>query len=200
MWDAAAWNQDCDCISFFSLSSPPIWLFIALYVSVSPCQCVGEEIWVDSRTVYIGHKEPPPGAEAYIPQRYPDNRIVSSKVSQPRLFKNDFIWLSFHISNHGVCVLLLIRMPLCPTVHLLELHPQESFRAVQADRQLLLPGHFSGPGEVLNTAVELWLKIKKNLAAARSFKHKTQRATSRNLTRTSLGSVFVLYSVISEVA
>ncbi|TKS66832.1 putative phospholipid-transporting ATPase IH [Collichthys lucidus] len=41
--------------------------------------CVGEEIWVDSRTVYIGHKEPPPGAEAYIPQRYPDNRIVSSK-------------------------------------------------------------------------------------------------------------------------
>ncbi|MEQ2173936.1 hypothetical protein GOODEAATRI_002781, partial [Goodea atripinnis] len=38
-----------------------------------------EENWVDSRTVYIGHKEPPPGAEAYIPQRYPDNRIVSSK-------------------------------------------------------------------------------------------------------------------------
>lgn len=46
------------------------------------CQCAGEENWVDSRTVYIGHKEPPPGAEAYIPQRYPDNRIVSSKVSR----------------------------------------------------------------------------------------------------------------------
>ena len=43
-------------------------------------QCAGEEDWVDNRTVYIGHKEPPPGAEAYIPQRYPDNRIVSSKV------------------------------------------------------------------------------------------------------------------------
>lgn len=40
---------------------------------------------MDSRTVYIGHKEPPPGAEAYIPQRYPDNRIVSSKVSDPQL-------------------------------------------------------------------------------------------------------------------
>lgn len=39
---------------------------------------------MDSRTVYIGHKEPPPGAEAYIPQRYPDNRIVSSKVSGPQ--------------------------------------------------------------------------------------------------------------------
>lgn len=46
------------------------------------CQCAGEESWVGSRTVYIGHKEPPPGAEAYIPQRYPDNRIVSSKVSR----------------------------------------------------------------------------------------------------------------------
>lgn len=39
---------------------------------------------MDSRTVYIGHKEPPPGAEAYIPQRYPDNRIVSSKVREPQ--------------------------------------------------------------------------------------------------------------------
>lgn len=44
-------------------------------------QCAGEENWVDSRTVYVGHKEPPPGAEAYIPQRYPDNRIVSAKVT-----------------------------------------------------------------------------------------------------------------------
>lgn len=49
--------------------------------SVSHPQCAGEEDWVDSRTVYVGHREPPPGTEAYIPQRYPDNRIVSSKVS-----------------------------------------------------------------------------------------------------------------------
>ena len=49
--------------------------------SVSHPQCAGEEDWVDSRTVYVGHREPPPGAEAYIPQRYPDNRIVSAKVS-----------------------------------------------------------------------------------------------------------------------
>lgn len=45
-------------------------------------QCVGEENWVDSRTIYIGHKEPPPGTEAFIQQRFPDNRIVSSKVSE----------------------------------------------------------------------------------------------------------------------
>lgn len=63
--------------------SLPVFLFISKY-SLSRCQCVGEENWVDSRTVYIGHKEPPPGAEAYIPQRYPDNRIVSSKVSEPQ--------------------------------------------------------------------------------------------------------------------
>uniref|UniRef100_A0A8D1DZ08 Phospholipid-transporting ATPase n=1 Tax=Sus scrofa TaxID=9823 RepID=A0A8D1DZ08_PIG len=42
--------------------------------------CAGEEDWVDSRTVYVGHREPPPGTEAYIPQRYPDNRIVSAKL------------------------------------------------------------------------------------------------------------------------
>ncbi|XP_061482642.1 phospholipid-transporting ATPase IH isoform X2 [Rhineura floridana] len=42
--------------------------------------CAGEENWVDNRTIYVGHREPPPGAEAYIPQRYPDNRIVSSKL------------------------------------------------------------------------------------------------------------------------
>ncbi|KAA0721925.1 putative phospholipid-transporting ATPase IH [Triplophysa tibetana] len=42
--------------------------------------CTGEENWVDSRTVYIGHKEPPSGTEAYIPQRFPDNRIISSKL------------------------------------------------------------------------------------------------------------------------
>uniref|UniRef100_A0A8D0GU60 Phospholipid-transporting ATPase n=1 Tax=Sphenodon punctatus TaxID=8508 RepID=A0A8D0GU60_SPHPU len=53
------------------------------------CICAGEENWVDSRTIYVGHREPPPGAEAYIPQRYPDNRIVSSKVGycpHPHLF------------------------------------------------------------------------------------------------------------------
>ena len=49
---------------------------------------------MDSRTIYVGHREPPPGTEAYIPQRFPDNRIVSSKVvvfsfiyiNQPKVF------------------------------------------------------------------------------------------------------------------
>lgn len=63
------WNtQTCVCYSK---------LFVCLSV-----QCVGEENWVDSRTVYIGQKEPPPGTEAFIQQRFPDNRITSSKVSE----------------------------------------------------------------------------------------------------------------------
>lgn len=76
------WSSPARCSLFLP---PPLLLFIPLYASSCLFQCVGEEIWVDSRTVYIGHKEPPPGAEAYIPQRYPDNRIVSSKVSEPQL-------------------------------------------------------------------------------------------------------------------
>uniref|UniRef100_A0A8C4Y6R0 Phospholipid-transporting ATPase n=1 Tax=Gopherus evgoodei TaxID=1825980 RepID=A0A8C4Y6R0_9SAUR len=44
-------------------------------------RCAGEENWVDNRTIYVGHREPPSGTEAYIPQRYPDNRIVSSKYT-----------------------------------------------------------------------------------------------------------------------
>lgn len=70
--------------------SPPVFLFISIHLSLR--QCVGEEIWVDSRTVYIGHKEPPPGAEAYIPQRYPDNRIVSSKVSEPGSQRHNIVY------------------------------------------------------------------------------------------------------------
>lgn len=40
--------------------------------------CSWGEDWVDSWTVHVGHREPPlPGAEAYILQKYWDNRIIS---------------------------------------------------------------------------------------------------------------------------
>ncbi|KAB1267561.1 putative phospholipid-transporting ATPase IH, partial [Camelus dromedarius] len=75
-----------------------------------PCcpQCAGEENWVDSRTVYVGHREPPPGAEAYILQRFPDNRIVSSKYTFWNFIpknrfetvqKNSQLLFSYHISG-----------------------------------------------------------------------------------------------------
>ncbi len=89
--------------------------FKAVYLSL--CQCVGEEIWVDSRTVYIGHKEPPPGAEAYIPQRYPDNRIVSSKVSELQawvsamtLFIITLFFTFIFRQPSNLCVTMTLRM------------------------------------------------------------------------------------------
>lgn len=152
-------RRDWTCSSPFP-SSPPMFLLIALFVCVCVCQCVGEEIWVDSRTVYIGHKEPPPGAEAYIPQRYPDNRIVSSKVNRRALIYLFWWWnIAIPCFDRRVVgtIIMLLLFPLWPAVHVLELHPQESVWAVQENRQLLLPGHFSGAGEMWNTAVELWI-------------------------------------------
>lgn len=46
-----------------------------------------------------------------------------------------------------VSVSRIIFLALCPTVHLLELHPQKSVRAIQKDRQLLFLGHIFGPGK-----------------------------------------------------
>lgn len=131
-------------------------LFISLFLPLSLCQCVGEENWVDSRTVYIGHKEPPPGAEAYIPQRYPDNRIVSSKVASHRPWLSaailfvitailSFVTFSQDDTFYCTCVIQAVRSlatmchcssDLCDdlTVHLLELHPQEPVWAVQKNR------------------------------------------------------------------
>ncbi|XP_068612611.1 phospholipid-transporting ATPase IH [Brachionichthys hirsutus] len=75
--------------------------------------CVGEENWVDSRTVYIGHKEPPPGTEAFIPQRYPDNRIVSSKVSQVHIWnfvpKNMFEQFR-RVANFYFLIIFLVQL------------------------------------------------------------------------------------------
>ncbi|KTG05712.1 hypothetical protein cypCar_00004807 [Cyprinus carpio] len=42
--------------------------------------CGGDEKRVDSRTIYVGHR-PCPDTEAFIPSKFCDNRIVSSKVS-----------------------------------------------------------------------------------------------------------------------
>ncbi|KAM7407171.1 hypothetical protein PAMA_003076 [Pampus argenteus] len=71
--------------------------------------CVGEENWVDSRTVYIGHKEPPLGAEAYIPQRYPDNRIVSSKYTFWNFIPKNLFEQFRRIANFYFLVIFLVQ-------------------------------------------------------------------------------------------
>uniref|UniRef100_A0AAQ4NYX3 Phospholipid-transporting ATPase n=1 Tax=Gasterosteus aculeatus aculeatus TaxID=481459 RepID=A0AAQ4NYX3_GASAC len=71
---------------------------------------MGEEIWLDSRTVYIGHKEPPPGAEAYIPQRYPDNRIVSSKYTSWNFIPKNLFEQFRRIANFYFLAIFLVQL------------------------------------------------------------------------------------------
>uniref|UniRef100_A0A8B9LTS9 Phospholipid-transporting ATPase n=1 Tax=Astyanax mexicanus TaxID=7994 RepID=A0A8B9LTS9_ASTMX len=73
-------------------------------------QCAGEENWVDSRTVYIGHKVPPPGTEAYIPQRYPDNRIISSKYTFWNFIPKNLFEQFRRIANFYFLIIFLVQL------------------------------------------------------------------------------------------
>ncbi|XP_042573330.1 phospholipid-transporting ATPase IH isoform X2 [Cyprinus carpio] len=81
--------------------------------------CTGEESWVDSRTVYIGQKEPPPGTEAYIPQRFPDNRIVSSKYTFWNFIPKNLFEQFRRIANFYFLIIFLVQLiidtPTSPT-------------------------------------------------------------------------------------
>ncbi|XP_029922856.1 probable phospholipid-transporting ATPase IH isoform X2 [Myripristis murdjan] len=72
--------------------------------------CVGEENWVDSRTIYIGHKEPPPGTEAYIPQRFPDNRIVSSKYTFWNFIPKNLFEQFRRVANFYFLIIFLVQL------------------------------------------------------------------------------------------
>ncbi|XP_037655795.1 probable phospholipid-transporting ATPase IH isoform X2 [Choloepus didactylus] len=72
--------------------------------------CAGEENWVDSRTIYVGHREPPPGTEAYIPQRYPDNRIVSSKYTFWNFIPKNLFEQFRRIANFYFLIIFLVQL------------------------------------------------------------------------------------------
>ncbi|XP_011745844.1 phospholipid-transporting ATPase IH isoform X4 [Macaca nemestrina] len=72
--------------------------------------CAGEENWVDSRTIYVGHREPPPGAEAYIPQRYPDNRIVSSKYTFWNFIPKNLFEQFRRVANFYFLIIFLVQL------------------------------------------------------------------------------------------
>ncbi|XP_060681806.1 phospholipid-transporting ATPase IH isoform X1 [Hemiscyllium ocellatum] len=72
--------------------------------------CVGEENWVDSRTVYIGHREPPPGTDAYIVQNYPDNRIVSSKYTFWNFIPKNLFEQFRRIANFYFLIIFLVQL------------------------------------------------------------------------------------------
>uniref|UniRef100_A0A674E7U0 ATPase phospholipid transporting 11A n=1 Tax=Salmo trutta TaxID=8032 RepID=A0A674E7U0_SALTR len=69
-----------------------------------------KENWVDTRTVYIGNKEPPPGAEAYIPQRYPDNRIISSKYTFWNFVPKNLFEQFRRIANFYFLIIFLVQL------------------------------------------------------------------------------------------
>uniref|UniRef100_A0A8C0WW20 Phospholipid-transporting ATPase n=1 Tax=Castor canadensis TaxID=51338 RepID=A0A8C0WW20_CASCN len=73
-------------------------------------ECAGEENWVDSRTIYVGHKEPPPGTEAYIPQRYPDNRIVSSKYTFWNFIPKNLFEQFRRIANFYFLIIFVVQL------------------------------------------------------------------------------------------
>ncbi|XP_070096118.1 phospholipid-transporting ATPase IH isoform X9 [Equus przewalskii] len=73
-------------------------------------QCAGEENWVDNRTIYVGHKEPPPGAEAYILQKYPDNRIVSSKYTFWNFIPKNLFEQFRRIANFYFLIIFLVQL------------------------------------------------------------------------------------------
>ncbi|XP_034073252.1 probable phospholipid-transporting ATPase IH isoform X2 [Gymnodraco acuticeps] len=72
--------------------------------------CVGEENWVDSRTIYIGHKEPPPGTEAFIQQRFPDNRIVSSKYTFWNFVPKNMFEQFRRVANFYFLIIFLVQL------------------------------------------------------------------------------------------
>lgn len=79
-------------------------------------QCAGEEKRVGTRTVFVGN-HPVSETEAYIAQRFCDNRIVSSKVSC--FFNSIDIYsdsysepdhaLTYASKEAGVCIYICIR-------------------------------------------------------------------------------------------
>uniref|UniRef100_A0A671VE34 Phospholipid-transporting ATPase n=1 Tax=Sparus aurata TaxID=8175 RepID=A0A671VE34_SPAAU len=72
--------------------------------------CVGEENWVDSRTVYIGQKEPPPGTEAFIQQRFPDNRITSSKYTFWNFIPKNMFEQFRRVANFYFLIIFLVQL------------------------------------------------------------------------------------------
>uniref|UniRef100_A0A7N8WK38 Phospholipid-transporting ATPase n=1 Tax=Mastacembelus armatus TaxID=205130 RepID=A0A7N8WK38_9TELE len=63
-----------------------------------------------SRTVYIGHKEPPPGTEAFIQQRFPDNRIVSSKYTFWNFIPKNMFEQFRRVANFYFLIIFLVQL------------------------------------------------------------------------------------------
>ncbi|XP_067103371.1 phospholipid-transporting ATPase IG isoform X2 [Osmerus mordax] len=69
----------------------------------------GEEGRVDSRTVYVGHR-PCPSAEAFIPPKFCDNRIVSSKYTVWNFLPKNLFEQFRRIANFYFLIIFLVQV------------------------------------------------------------------------------------------
>uniref|UniRef100_A0A8C1SNT0 Phospholipid-transporting ATPase n=1 Tax=Cyprinus carpio TaxID=7962 RepID=A0A8C1SNT0_CYPCA len=80
-----------------------IFLFLHLY------SCGGDEERVDSRTIYVGHR-PCPDTEAFIPSKFCDNRIVSSKYTVWNFLPKNLFEQFRRIANFYFLIIFLVQV------------------------------------------------------------------------------------------
>ncbi|XP_063046357.1 phospholipid-transporting ATPase 11C isoform X2 [Engraulis encrasicolus] len=71
--------------------------------------CGGDEKRVDSRTIYVGHRPCPP-TEAFIPPKFCDNRIVSSKYTVWNFLPKNLFEQFRRIANFYFLIIFLVQV------------------------------------------------------------------------------------------
>uniref|UniRef100_A0A672T8F7 Phospholipid-transporting ATPase n=1 Tax=Sinocyclocheilus grahami TaxID=75366 RepID=A0A672T8F7_SINGR len=72
-------------------------------------KCGGDEKRVDSRTIYVGHR-PCPDTEAFIPSKFCDNRIVSSKYTVWNFLPKNLFEQFRRIANFYFLIIFLVQV------------------------------------------------------------------------------------------
>uniref|UniRef100_A0A8C2KG69 Phospholipid-transporting ATPase n=1 Tax=Cyprinus carpio TaxID=7962 RepID=A0A8C2KG69_CYPCA len=72
-------------------------------------KCGGDEERVDSRTIYVGHR-PCPDTEAFIPSKFCDNRIVSSKFTVWNFLSKNLFEQFRRIANFYFLIIFLVQV------------------------------------------------------------------------------------------
>uniref|UniRef100_A0A8C2C867 Phospholipid-transporting ATPase n=1 Tax=Cyprinus carpio TaxID=7962 RepID=A0A8C2C867_CYPCA len=73
------------------------------------CCIIGDEKRVDSRTIYVGHR-PCPDTEAFIPSKFCDNRIVSSKYTVWNFLPKNLFEQFRRIANFYFLIIFLVQV------------------------------------------------------------------------------------------
>uniref|UniRef100_A0A671MA80 Phospholipid-transporting ATPase n=1 Tax=Sinocyclocheilus anshuiensis TaxID=1608454 RepID=A0A671MA80_9TELE len=80
-----------------------------LFSNMLPRLCGGDEKRVDSRTIYVGHR-PCPDTEAFIPSKFCDNRIVSSKYTVWNFLPKNLFEQFRRIANFYFLIIFLVQV------------------------------------------------------------------------------------------